>query len=294
MRRRAFFPNLDADRELATTGSYQPTRSTLEQIREQLPRLAELARDELLLDRKQPQRFDPLRDEVALCWCPTSHALGQLRAAGWSAPPAPSMDVLRAVNDRRFVLTAFDADPALERAWVGSEDDLSWLDALRASRRVRLKRPFGFAGKGQRSVSSNPSADDRRWIEASRRQGFVRELDCDIVSEWSLHGVVDTRGVLFGVPCRQWCDRFGSVIRHERAPAFERATELYVSAECVAERLCAAGYFGPFGIDAFCYRFDSGQERFNALSDLNARFTLLWSVGMGERRAEAMARVCAT
>lgn len=285
--KRAFFPNLDADHELGAGGPYQPTRAVLEQIRGQLPRLAGLALGDEVLDRDQPRRFDPDRDGYACCWCPTPTALAALHRAGWPTPPAPPVEVLRRVNDRHFLFQQFAHDDALGRQWVGPLDDGSW---LAAGESVRLKRRFGFAGKGQRTVAAPPSPDDLRWITDSRRDGFLRERECDVVSEWCLHGMIDREGVLIGMPCRQFCDAFGRAIRHERVSSFEQEKDLYTSAGRVASRLGEAGYFGPFGIDAFCYRV-GGAERFNALSDLNARFTLAWALGMGELRDEALARL---
>jgi hypothetical protein len=293
--KRVFFPNLDADHELGAGGPYQPTRTTLEQIRRQLPRLAGLALGDEVLDREQPRRFDPDGDGYACCWCPTPHALATLHRAGWPTPPAPPLEVLRRVNDRHFLfqqlahddlLQQLAHDDALGRRWVGPSDDGSW---LAAGQSVRLKRRFGFAGKGQRTVAATPSLDDLRWIADSRRDGFACERECEVVSEWCLHGMIDREGVLIGTPCRQFCDAFGRAIRHERS-SFAHEQVLYASAERVAALLGEAGYFGPFGIDAFCYR-DGEAERFNALSDLNARFTLAWALGMGALRDEALARL---
>ena len=59
------------------------------------------------------------------------------------------------------------------------------------------------------------------------------------------------------------------------------------AARTAAESLRSIGYFGPFGIDAFVFRSERG-EHLNPLSDLNARFTLGWSTGMGEKREEAL------
>lgn len=286
--RRAFFPNLDAERELATPGPYQPTGAVLGHIRRQGSRLEALALAERLLDVESPERpSDGV--ELALSWCPTAFARNSLQDAGWRQPRAPGMAVLRQVNDRRFLVEEFVADEALERTWVGPGDDLRWLrttpDAC-----FRLKRRFGFAGRGQRTLSANPSPDDLRFIADSQRHGFLRERQCEIVAEWSLHGVVDETECLLGKPCRQWCDRFGSAIRHEPDAAFEHRGMLHESAERVAERLRAAGYFGPFGIDAFSYRWRD-EVRFNPLSDLNARFTMGWSIGMGSRREQALERM---
>src|SRR5690606_24295604 len=51
-------------------------------------------------------------------------------------------------------------------------------------------------------------------------------------------------------------------------------------AERVGRSLHAAGYFGPFGVDAFAYVV--GRLRhFNARSEINARYTLAYATGMG-------------
>ena len=50
------------------------------------------------------------------------------------------------------------------------------------------------------------------------------------------------------------------------------------------EALAAAGYFGPFGIDAYEHRVPGGRERvLNPLSEINARFTMDWTTGMTSR-----------
>ena len=46
----------------------------------------------------------------------------------------------------------------------------------------------------------------------------------------------------------------------------------------MAEALRSVGYFGPFGVDA--YRWTGG---FVACCDVNARYTMGWSVGMSSR-----------
>jgi predicted ATP-grasp superfamily ATP-dependent carboligase len=55
-------------------------------------------------------------------------------------------------------------------------------------------------------------------------------------------------------------------------------------AERASEEILRVGYFGPFGIDVLVV---DGQAR---LIDLNPRFTLGWSIGMGELRTEAIDR----
>ena len=52
-----------------------------------------------------------------------------------------------------------------------------------------------------------------------------------------------------------------------------------------AEVLARAGYFGPFGIDAYRHRAQDGSARtvLNPLSEINARFTMDWALAMNRR-----------
>ena len=56
---------------------------------------------------------------------------------------------------------------------------------------------------------------------------------------------------------------------------------LFDKAEHVAEALTRAGYFGPFGIDAYIWRNATGRTELNPLGELNARYTMGYGVGMG-------------
>jgi hypothetical protein len=54
----------------------------------------------------------------------------------------------------------------------------------------------------------------------------------------------------------------------------------------VAEALIRAGYFGPFGIDGYRWKDEHGTLRFNPRTDINARYSMGWAVGMGSRRPD--------
>lgn len=64
----------------------------------------------------------------------------------------------------------------------------------------------------------------------------------------------------------------GSGWSSERVPTIWR--EAIEATRLVAQRVAAAGYFGPLGIDVMRYRDAAGQERLRPLQDLNARFTM--------------------
>jgi hypothetical protein len=56
---------------------------------------------------------------------------------------------------------------------------------------------------------------------------------------------------------------------------------LQAMTERVATALCAAGYHGPFGIDAYRHRLPQGGGTvLNPLSEINARFTMDWATAM--------------
>ena len=73
--------------------------------------------------------------------------------------------------------------------------------------------------------------------------------------------------------------------------AADDLTELQAAAfdasfDRVRRALFEAGYFGPFGIDAFRWRDRDGTARFRSLSEINARYTMGFFVGIGERQDE--------
>ena len=54
----------------------------------------------------------------------------------------------------------------------------------------------------------------------------------------------------------------------------------------VAEALRGAGYFGPFGIDAFTWEGEGGTVHLHRRSEINARYSMGWAVGMGDARPD--------
>ena len=49
----------------------------------------------------------------------------------------------------------------------------------------------------------------------------------------------------------------------------------------LGEALAGAGYFGPFGIDAYRYRDRAGALRLQPRSEINARYSMGFAVGLG-------------
>jgi hypothetical protein len=123
---------------------------------------------------------------------------------------------------------------------------------------------------------------DRPWIEASFRQGGLqveplveRILDC------ALHGMLSADGSFtLGRPTIQDVDEFGAWQGSRAEETLPERGLLEHEATRVAQALGAAGYFGPFGIDAFRWRSADGTEHFQPRCEINARYSMGWAVGM--------------
>jgi hypothetical protein len=278
--------NLDAALELESPGPYQTSkrlRSTLEPILAQAQAL--MRPGDAALDG-QPEPEASWAGFWGCAWTPTPSALRRLASAGARLAPAPDMDVLRRVNHRRFYLELGGGAPGAH--YVANRAEL---DATLRDSRFRpgmFKRPFGFAGRGQRRIQGQPSEDDRRWLEASlRRGGLLVEPWLELILEVGLHGFIDARGqVRLGQICVQEINAFRCWIASRRADARDidpsHASTLRERAEGVAEALVAARYHGPFGIDAYLWRAPSGAIELNPLGELNARYTMGYAVGMSD------------
>jgi len=274
---RAWVLNLDADHELAHPEGYSPRRDVS-------ARVATLAARIEGLVPPGDVRIDLVSDASGFngrAWCPTPRALQLLEESGATLPPFPPLEVLRRVNHRAFCAelgqtldgAAFlrDAHAVEQRIASGS-----WL----------LKRPHGFAGSGRRRVKRLDD-DTNRWITASLRvDGLQVEPWCERTADFSMHGFIAPDGkVTLGEACLQECDARGQWLRARRARSGElldhERSVLQSEAERSAEALHRAGYFGPFGIDA--YRYQGG---FNPRSEINARYTMAWAIGMGTARPD--------
>jgi hypothetical protein len=146
----------------------------------------------------------------------------------------------------------------------------------------RIKRNFGMTGRGQRVVvPSRQTEADMAFVRAGLGEGGVQiEPDVAIVDELAIHGLLAPNGALaVGPVVKQRCDARGAWVSSERMPPEQAPSELRREAERVAAALTAAGYFGPFGVDAYTYR--SRREPAVALqprSEINARFTMGFTV----------------
>lgn len=281
MMRFAWVLNLDAELELGED-DYTP-RALLQ---EQLARYGGGARrllgaGDVLLPADREGPLDG--DFVGRAWCPTPRARALFSAHGVRAEPHPDVSVLRRVNHRRF---AFEQGGGLEgQRYI---EDRAELDVVLRESAVPLllKRPLAFAGRGQQRMYaySKLTEKERSWLEASlRRDGLIVEPLVTPLLELSLHGFVwrDARYELGRVCVQTVSERgvFRDVRLAEEGELEPRERDaLFERGEGVAVALSTAGYFGPFGLDAYRYRQGSRQG-FCALSELNARYTMGFLAG---------------
>ena len=225
------------------------------------------------------------RGLMGRAWCPTPTALAQMKRAGAEAPRAPSLEILRRANDRAFSAALGQTLPGASLAT--SRDEVERVVASGPGDWL-LKRAFGYAGRGRRKVHAGPLSEaDARWVEASFRQGALQiERWVLRLADFALHGYVDERGSLrLGDATTQRCDAYGAWQSTELARDDEllrdEATALTREASLAAAGLHACGYFGPFGVDAYRWRDEeTGDEHFNPRSEINARYSMGWGIGM--------------
>lgn len=278
---RAWVLNLDAELELRNPERYQPNKGALAACRRfEVYARALVAPSDIVLSRDEPIARGHAANYLGAAWCPTPSAVALLQRAGASVPVLPTLACLRQVNHRRFHSELGQTLP--EAHFASSFDEARHL----LSRPVRdgwlVKRGFGFAGRSNRRFPGTPSPDDWRWLEHAFRDGGVQvEPWVPIIREYSQHAYLTPDGQLeLGTPCvRASADNSTYVRVGDADLAPEEASALLREMARVGEALCGAGYFGPFGLDAF--RYQRGNDRpFNARSEINARYTLAYAMGM--------------
>jgi hypothetical protein len=295
--RTAWVLNLDADLELAALGSpYAPSRSVLDATRAWSALLVGAAAlvepGDVIVDERTPS--NAARGCLGRAFCPTPRALALLERAGAEPAPHPPASVLREVNGRAFCAAlgptlpggvfVFAADEV--RAALASAPP-SGFDAW------RVKRAFGMAGRGQRVIAPGAfTEDDARFLRSclARGDGVRIEPDARIIAEYALHGMLEPDGALeLGAIVMQRSDARGAWVDTTRLAPHERdalpfASALADEARRVARALHEAGYFGPFGIDAFTYDDGTGREVLNPRSEINARYSMGFTAGFGAIR----------
>jgi hypothetical protein len=210
----------------------------------------------------------------------------------------PPLEVIQEVNHRAFA-AGFGLG-LRDAAFVKSTEELTALMQTAApADGWLLKRPFGFSGRGQKRVSGIPVGGDRRWVDASMVEygcGLMVEPFVAIDQEFALHSWLGRDGqCLTGRPTRLVTNDLGAWVGSEPGPDLgdQELEQLHVAHAVAARELSVAGYFGPFSTDAFRYRAGDGGSRFQALSELNARYSMGFFVGLADCLEEWGRRVAA-
>jgi len=253
-------------------------------------RLTSLFRQADVLLFGGPGEQDIAENLPGLSWMPTPTAIKWLERAGAKPVSAPSYEILRRVSDRRFSLGLGATLPG--QRLVTTIDEA--LEALSTGGNWLLRRPFGFAGRGRRRARRDEVLGAARtWIEASLRSygALCVEPWVERVADFGLHGYLSKAGALtLGSPTSQEMAPDGTWLATRPVLAGElnadEESALFQAAEDAARALFSAGYFGPFGLDAFRFREANGACRFNPRCEINARYSMGWSIGMGERRPD--------
>jgi hypothetical protein len=288
---RAWVLNLDAEHELEARGRYQPTQRVLAIVARQRERLLGtlIGPQDVVLGLDDPARA---RGLPGVAWSPTPRALAELAAAGALLPAAPGVEVLRTVNARPFAAAVREPlqRASFEKRVVFTLEEALAQLALPAALGWLVRRTFGAAGRGRRRIAAGrPSEPEQAWIVASLRLGaLVVEPWVEITREYTRSAFVDAQGcVRISAPGFQQTTRAGAWTGTDPAGADEIARaddrELEAAVARAGTALARAGYFGPFGIDAYRHRAQDGSARsvLNPLSEINARFTMDWSLAMG-------------
>jgi hypothetical protein len=276
---RAWLLNFDADEELARPDG--PRRMPSSRAIE-----ARLVRARVLLvPRGDCLASASVHADRVLCWMPTRRALAAIERLGLPVPQAPSFDIVRRVNSRKFSAD-LGSGPRGAR-WIGHLEELE--RALREPGDWLLRTAHGFAGRGRWPTTSPTEEATRNFARAAFTRDGGLELAPRVLvhAEFALHGFIARGGAItIGVPTVSHVDPQGqwqrvSCVRSELSSVESNALES--AAHETALALQSAGYFGPFGIDAFRY----GEHRvFCARSEINARYTMAWGRGMRGRRVD--------
>ena len=298
----AWVLNLDAETELEVGSRYAPTRRLLEIVTYQSGDLrGTLVGDEDVILGPEPSPDDErARGLPGLAWSPTPRALARLRAAGALPVAAAAVEVLAAVNARAFATLVREPliEGSFEKRIAKTPEETLELIARPTEGGWLVRRPFGAAGRGRRRIAAGTPVDaELAWIVAGLRRGpLVVEPWVQVTREYTRSAWVDRAGeVVIAPPCFQETTDQGAWTGTEAAGAREVLEEddvrLQHTIEVVGTALADAGYFGPFGIDAYRHRVPGRagpREVLNPLSEINARFTMDWAIGMGEERCRTL------
>ncbi len=141
-----------------------------------------------------------------------------------------------------------------------------------------VKAPLSAAGRDryiERTDFSDPKA--RRTVERlfERHGPLLFEPWMDRVADYGVSALLTSEETRIVGVHRQWVDRKGqfSGIDLTSPISSEIRDRLTETALAVGDALRREGYEGPFGIDAWEYRWEDGLTALHPLGEINARMT---------------------
>lgn len=210
--------------------------------------------------------------------------------------PIPSAEAAARVNHRAFGLTVAQAlgCALVGSRMIGSIGELAahlaagGADASPDAAWV-LKAPWSAAGRGRVFGHGGEIADEavKRRVEGllERQDALLFEPWMRRVADFGASGVVGPSGLRLIGMHRLVVDRHGgfrgidvartAVPLEGRRVGLKEAEQraLEVTLADVGRALAAAGYHGPFGVDAWRHEDRDGRPAFQALGEINARMT---------------------
>jgi hypothetical protein len=298
---RRILANLLSEDELAGHHA-SPPRSVLATVARMAPLLRVFARegDRLWSPAPGPDlESGPLRalppaGEV-LAWCETPSALehrgGPRRPAAidWEAPlhdlvwqlPTPSPAVVAAVHHRAFHLQVAES---IGCALPGARmvESLTELDRVlqTAPPAWIVKAPLSASGRSRFIERNGPALADpkaRRTVERlfERHGSLLFEPWMERTADFGVSALLGPDDLKIVGIHDQRIDHKGQFLGIDLHPdlSTQEQDQLLGTVEAVAAALRRAGYFGPFGIDAWRYRKENGELALNPLGEINARMT---------------------
>ncbi len=296
---RAWILNLDADDELGANTPKQSALVALDAMREELARTLLVGTD-VLVDAETSSPLDGNHLQ-GWAWCATPKARARFKSLDISLVASPSVAVLRRVLRRDFAPLVGADNPG--RCYVRSLAELKTLMDSKATKDTetrssvanwRLSRMHTASGRGHR-IADNFQPIERWAARVLQHDGCVELAPwVEITQEFALHGWLDReQRCTLGEPTTQNVER-AQWLSSRRANRDELSADEHMALTEAARQagaaLLRAGYWGAFGVDAFRYLDASGTSQFCALGELNARFTMGWAIGMGDRRPDYSTR----
>jgi hypothetical protein len=280
--------NLAAEIDWARAATAGPHREVTAEvthlIRQHAQRLAIFGADRLW---RPGDAWPPAPAAEILAWAETD-AVAALRSAASHPDPDPggwlsrlwrlhpAAAVACAVNHRGFAFAL-----AAREGWALPDARIvrSLAELPRGPGPWIAKAPYSAAGRERVRFARAEDARPRLERLLARFGELVVEPWVDRVADLGCAGLVDPAGTRLFPPHRLDCDARGvfraAVIDDSGATVADPAVLAAVrdAALAAADALGAAGYRGPFSLDAYLWRDPAGVIHLQRMSEINARLT---------------------